>query len=159
MTRPKFKRKWYNLLVNPPFQLKVMFYFWVSGLAGMGLFTYLIFSKIELIRMEAIQADVVDFKLLEVLNQVIQDISFIIPVTLAIFTVIAFLYTVIITHRMAGPLVAIQAYIKDLINGNYDSQRSLRKYDEFKVVMDSLKELAEALKSRELSKDKLSDKS
>lgn len=152
MSQHKFQRRWRNYLVTPSFQLKVMFYFWVSGVAVLGSFTYLVFEKIELIRLNAVRAEVVDLKLLATLNESQQDIAFLIPIVLGIFTIVAFIYTIIITHRMAGPILAIQAYVRDLIKGDYDAKRTLRKYDEFKPLMDLLKELAAALKVKDQKK-------
>lgn len=66
----------------------------------------------------------------------------------ATFFVGSAIYLLVIVHRVRGPIVALQAYIDELIKGNYDHARSLRKGDELEPVMTKLQELAEHLKKQ-----------
>ena len=54
-------------------------------------------------------------------------------------------FGVVVSHRIAGPMFAIMAYIEDLKEGKFESKRSLRPYDELTPIMDSLHELAAKL--------------
>jgi signal transduction histidine kinase len=58
------------------------------------------------------------------------------------------LYAIVISHRIAGPMLAIRAFIKNMKDGRYDEKRSLRPYDELSPIMDDLHELADALKAK-----------
>ena len=53
------------------------------------------------------------------------------------------------SHRVAGPQVAIMDYIEALKVGNYDYNRDLRSKDELAQIMEALKELGPVLKDRE----------
>ncbi len=66
-----------------------------------------------------------------------------------IFIVLAFVFALVMGHRIAGPQVAIQAYIAALKEGNYDYQRSLRPRDELTEIMAALKDLNPVLKERD----------
>ena len=54
----------------------------------------------------------------------------------------------ILTHRIYGPLVNINRFIKEVENGNYSCRVSLRKKDELKELAFNLNKLAESLEKR-----------
>lgn len=141
-------RKLRNLLITPKFQMKYMFYFWVSGLSVLGLFLLFIYRKLTQIRYAVSNSGQVDFELQALVSSTIFEITIYALITLFVFSLVTFFYVIIITHRVAGPMIAIQAFINELKKGNYDYRRNLRKYDELHPIMDSLKELADELKKR-----------
>ncbi len=142
-------RKVRNLLIRPKFQMKYMFYFWVSGLSLLGIFLGLTYSKLTEIRTAVALAPSVDFGLQAKVNSSIFEIIIYALITVVVFTVITFFYSLIITHRVAGPMLAIKAFVDELVLGNYNYNRNLRKYDELQPIMDSVKNLAEQLRAKE----------
>ena len=66
----------------------------------------------------------------------------------AAFVIFSFVFALVISHRIAGPVVAIKAFIDELKKGNYDYPRRLRPRDELVDVMDALHELAPILKEK-----------
>ncbi|MBT4161104.1 MAG: hypothetical protein HOE54_07330, partial [Gammaproteobacteria bacterium] len=65
------------------------------------------------------------------------------------FAVASFVFALMVSHRIAGPIVAITAYIEELKKGNYDYGRKLRPNDELTLIMDGLHELKAKLKEKE----------
>jgi signal transduction histidine kinase len=59
-----------------------------------------------------------------------------------------------VSHRIAGPVVAITAFIEELKKGNYDYGRNLRPNDELTLIMDALHDLAPTLKEKEEQQQK-----
>ena len=55
---------------------------------------------------------------------------------------------VVLTHKVAGPLVRIQAALVRMTNGNYDVQLHLRKLDALKELAEGINRLAASLRSR-----------
>lgn len=139
-------RKVRNFLVRPQFQLKYMLYFWVSGLSIFGAYLAIIFVKLDELKFNIANSAAVDFELQNKMNATIFDLIIFALVALLLFSVVTFFYSIIITHRVAGPMLAIKAYIDELAKGNYDYNRNLRQYDELHPIMDSVKSLAEQLK-------------
>lgn len=56
--------------------------------------------------------------------------------------------TLITSHRIFGPLVRIQSYIKRVGEGNFEERIALRKGDDLKPLADALNEMVENLKRR-----------
>ena len=55
---------------------------------------------------------------------------------------------VVLTHKVAGPLVRIQAALVRMTNGNYDVNLRLRKTDALVELAEGLNRLAASLRSR-----------
>ncbi|MBN1114078.1 MAG: HAMP domain-containing protein [Oligoflexia bacterium] len=66
------------------------------------------------------------------------------------FMLVSFLFFIgiIVTHRMAGPIMVMRRKIIDLRNGDFSARVHLRKGDEFKELADSFNEMAEHLGKR-----------
>ena len=142
-------RKVRNLLIRPKFQLKYMFYFWVSGISVLGVFLLLTYNKLTEVKAAVSSSTNVDFVLQAKVNSSIFEIIIYALITILVFTVITFFYSLIISHRIAGPMVAIKAFVDELVLGNYEYNRNLRKYDELHPLMESVKTLAERLRDKE----------
>lgn len=142
------QRKLKNLLVTPRFQLKMSLYYVVTGLLFLGAFMAVAWHKLERVRDLMNDNPVMNFHVQTQVN----DLMFqIIQFTLAGFVayvIASTLFALIMSHRIAGPVVAIKAYIDQLKQGNYDYQRNLRPNDELNEIMDALKELAPLLKDQ-----------
>lgn len=144
MKRP---RKLRNFLIQPGYQLRFGLYFIVSGMALLGVMIAVIFSKLRTLNDTVSRSGALDIKAQSLLNALIFDITWISLVTFAAFVLIVLVYSIVISHRIVGPTVAICAYIDELKKGNLDAKRTLRKYDELHPIMDSLQDLALKMKS------------
>jgi signal transduction histidine kinase len=65
------------------------------------------------------------------------------------FAIASFIFALMVSHRIAGPVVAISAFIEELKKGNYDYGRNLQPEDELTLIMDPLHELRAVLKGKE----------
>jgi signal transduction histidine kinase len=63
-------------------------------------------------------------------------------------TGLAFVIGIRLSHRIYGPIVAINRYIDSLTEGNYKARLTLRKDDDLTEIRDSLNKLAESLEKR-----------
>lgn len=142
------QRKLRNFLVTPKFQLKLSLYYIVSGLIIIGIVTALIYGKLMTVRDLMNSSPMMDFEVQNRVNELMLECVQISLLGFAAFILFSFLFALVISHRIAGPVVAIRAYIGQLKAGNYDYQRHLRPRDELMEIMDDLHELAPILKEK-----------
>ncbi len=142
-------RKLKNMLVIPELQLKLFGYFAVSGVVFFIGIIFIAFRKLmavqELMNNSPSMGFEVQLQVNELMNEAVQF-------TLggfALYILLTSIFALILSHRIAGPVVAISAFIEELKKSNYDYKRSLRPRDELKQVMGALKELAPMLKDRD----------
>lgn len=145
----KSPRKIRNLIVNPLFQFKLVFQIMTLMLAMFGCALALLSWRIEEIRLFLSSDPTVSFLTTEKVNVMIYNLTNTALFVFIAFALICLIYGIIISHRIAGPMVALLHYINDLKAGNYDSNRQLRRYDELKPIMQGLHELAVELKNRQ----------
>lgn len=60
----------------------------------------------------------------------------------------AVVYTVIFSHRIAGPIQRLNSELRNIISGNYPERIRLRKKDYFKETASLLEELAQEMAER-----------
>jgi len=84
------------------------------------------------------------------------------PVTVALFATVGWSLTlellivapfviwlgIVLTHKVAGPLVRIQAALARMVNGDYDVHLRLRKRDALVEVAEGINRLAASLRAR-----------
>lgn len=143
------KRRWRNYLLNPQFQLKFSVYFIVSVLAVVGVMVAFIFTRLQDLREVILQFYGEDTVLQAHMDGAIFEITMIGFLTLLGFSTISFFYSLIISHRIAGPTLVICRFIEDLKKGDYEGNRHLRHYDELKPIISGLNELADILKNNQ----------
>ncbi|MCB0408227.1 MAG: hypothetical protein KDD34_08490 [Bdellovibrionales bacterium] len=143
----KSPRKIRNFLIQPGYQLKFSLYFVVSGMALLGVMIAVVFYKLKSLSDVVSRSGALDIKAQNMLNDLIFDVTWISLAAFAGFALIVFVYSIVISHRIVGPTVAICAYIEELKKGNFDAKRTLRKYDELHQIMDSLQDFALKLKA------------
>ena len=139
-------RKIKNVIVNPLFQAKFSIYFLVAGFGLAGTLLLVVFQLSQNMQGKLAKSAEGSFQIYSIIHENLVQTTNITIFVLLVFSVISFIYAIVISHRIAGPVLAIQAYIEELKKGNYDHKRTLRKYDELQPIMDSLTELAENLK-------------
>jgi signal transduction histidine kinase len=65
-----------------------------------------------------------------------------------LFTVLTFVFVVVLTHRYVGPSVAMKRVLNELASGNYAVRGSLREKDEMKDLMEQINSLASTLEKK-----------
>jgi len=141
-------RKLKNLLITPRFQLKLSLYYIASGLVIIGAMFVLIYERLMTVRSMMNSGDVMDFEAQMEVNEIMFQIVEISLLGFVGFIISSFIFAVIISHRIAGPVVAICKFIEELKKGNYDYPRNLRPHDELVPIMDELHQLAPILKKK-----------
>ena len=92
---------------------------------------------------------VIDFRVQGQINDLMLQCVQVSLVGFGVFILFSFVFALVVSHRAAGPQVAIGAYIEALKQGHYDYQRNLRPNDGLNDIMDALKALALILKARD----------
>lgn len=144
----KNDRKLSNFLLTPKFQLKLTFYYMAVGfsiiLATIGA-VYLKFMQVRALMNEVVMSD---FSTQSQINEIMFDIATISMLGFVLFAIASFIFALMVSHRIAGPVVAITAYIDQLKEGNFEYGRNLRPNDELTLIMDALHELSPVLKEK-----------
>jgi nitrogen fixation/metabolism regulation signal transduction histidine kinase len=144
----KHQRSLKNFVLNPKMQFRMSIYFVAFGLAVLGIMLAAIFSQINQVHeiISLTQGIAVEQQLM-----IAHKLMGIVKVAMVFFLFIliaAAIYGVIVSHRIAGPMFAILAYIEELKKGNYSSTRELRPYDELIPIMESLHDLGRKLQEK-----------
>jgi hypothetical protein len=134
-----------NFVINPAFQFRMAFYFVSAAVAVTGLLLFVIYGYLAEIRTIVANspglAIATQLELNDVVSKIIQiSIGFLVVMVTAILG-----YAVVVSHRIAGPMFAILAFVEQMKKGNYQAQRPLRPYDELGPIMVSLHDLANQL--------------
>ena len=136
-------------MLTPQFQLKLTYYYIAIGFSiifATVASVYLQMMEIQNIMNDSMSADFTAQSRITEITFVIAQVSML---GFVAFAVASFVFALMVSHRIAGPLVAITAYIEELKKGNYDYGRKLRPSDELTLIMDGLHELTAVLKSKE----------
>ncbi len=141
-------RKLSNFLLTPKFQLKLTYYY-----IGVGLLVILatvggVVYKMMAIRDVMNNSVATDFTAQSRITEFTFEIAQISLLGFVAFAISSFIFALMVSHRIAGPIVAITAVIDELKKGNYKYGRQLRPSDELTLIMDGLHELREDLMNK-----------
>ena len=145
-------RKLSNFMLTPQFQLKLTFYYIGVGVAIIAATVAAVFLKFVQVRALMNESVLTDFTTQSQINAILFDIAGMTFIGFVAFAIASFIFALMISHRIAGPMAAIMAYIGELKKGNYSYDRNLRPIDELTIIMDALHELAPALKEKATDK-------
>ena len=137
------------MFVQPKFQLKMSLYYIILGglmLVGVGA---LVLNRLLAVRSLMNSGDVLDYQVQSQINELLVQSVQMTFIGFGVFILLSFIFALLVGHRIAGPHLAILAFIDELKNGNYEYKRELRSHDELKEIMTALQELAPILKDRE----------
>ncbi len=137
-----------NFVINPKFQMRMSFYFMSATMAVMGIMLIFVYFQVSEVSHVVANAPGIGIDTQAQIDGILWNIvrGFLIFIVFVVAAILTF--GVVISHRIAGPMYAILLYIAELKKGNYDSQRTLRPYDELTPIMDGLHELAAELKTK-----------
>lgn len=144
----KQQRKLKNLLVTPRFQLKLCGYFFASGMIFFVAVLGVAYQKLMEVRSLMNDNPVMNFMVQTRVNDLMFETVQFALVGFVLYIVFTSVFALVMSHRIAGPVIAITAFIDQLREGNFDYKRSLRPRDELKEIMEALQHLAPALKER-----------
>ena len=75
-------------------------------------------------------------------------ISIYLIVLILLLMVFMFFMGVVITHKIAGPMLVLKRKMMDIASGDFSARIRLRRNDEFKDMQDSFNEMADALERK-----------
>ena len=116
-----------------------------AGFAFFGTTVYFVQKKLTEIDVLLRDNQIIDAI---VRSQILDRYSDITQITLggfAGYVTFTFIYALVLTHRVSGPIMSIVAFIDELKKGNYGYARNLRRGDELVPIMSRLQELARVL--------------
>ncbi|MEM7003103.1 MAG: methyl-accepting chemotaxis protein [Pseudomonadota bacterium] len=149
MDAPQKRRQLKNFFVKPAHQVNFIGYFLTTGLAmitGVMVVIYMRMQEIDQI-LNSTKGIGVGGHI--AVYDVFTDITGIATIGLFLFVALACAIALILSHRVAGPMIAILHYIEQIKQGNYDYERELRKSDELQPIHDALQDLARSLREQQ----------
>ena len=145
------KRKVSNFLLTPKFQLKLTYYYIGVGIAIIVSTVSGVFFKMMQIRDVMNNSLPTDFSSQTQITDYTFQIAQISMLGFVAFAMASFIFALMVSHRIAGPIVAITAYIEEMKKGNFEYGRRLRPNDELTLIMDELHELNAALREKQVA--------
>lgn len=142
------RRKLQSFFRKPEYQIKYTNYLIGGGL--LSICATALFIQFKLAEVDALlnSPEAVGFGGQVQIYDALADVAQLSFIGFAGFVVYACAIGLLMSHRVAGPMVAIIASINELKKGNYNYARELRKRDELKPIQESLQELAVKLRNK-----------
>ncbi len=131
-----------NILVAPRFQLAYGMYFFGFGLLILLIvFGIAFYTMAQMITSLGALSDIGP-EMQMTLHKSLISAGVILAVMVIGFAVLAFVMGIVLTHRIAGPVVSLRRQITNIKNGNYAARVQLRDRDELQPLMTDLNDLA-----------------
>ncbi|HIG42597.1 MAG: hypothetical protein ABGY96_12715 [bacterium] len=138
-----------NILTQPKFKLNLSMYFVMIGGLILNIIAFFTLHAngrvLDLMNNNLPMNFQTQMHINELTVQSVQVVLF----GFVVFIIFSFFFALVVSHRIAGPQVAIKAYIEALKEGDYDYERNLRLKDELSEIMTALKELKPILEDRD----------
>ena len=142
------RRKISNIFKYRPSQLKRVLFLGLFGLLLIFLISYFS-NRLLLIRvLMADEGSVVDMSAVREFGDFIsQQYYFLLIIQISYFCVLG-VTVIFLEHRMYGPIVAMQNFVRELAAGKKPKPLVLRKNDEFKELAEELNNLLEKMNEK-----------
>lgn len=141
----KTRRRITNIFVFQRGQFKLMIPFLILPVTSTILMYYLHFKVSKMINITLSNQNSV----IPELTQSVRSLQLLTTFGAAgvlVLSLAAFVLYVLYSHRLLGPIVAIERHVQSLCQGDYSSLIALRNYDEWKNVASGLNQVTEMLK-------------
>jgi uncharacterized protein YacL len=149
--RPAHKRKWSSILIEPFRQIRFGLYMIGCALAFMimtiSFFIYSFYKQYAQV-MEIFHIVDPEVKWDMILNDVFYSSAYILAGLLITFFLVFFWLVFRETHKIYGPLVSINRFLRELQLGNFGQRLKIRKHDELHGLVKELNNLAETLEKK-----------
>jgi signal transduction histidine kinase len=149
----KNSRNLSNFLLTPQFQLKLTYYYIGVGVSIIIATVATVFYKMALVQDIMNNRVIDDYSSQDRITEQIFQIAQVSMLGFVTFAVASFIFALMVSHRIAGPVVAITAFINELKQGNYRYGRKLRPNDELTIIMDGLHDLSAVLQEQQEQQD------
>lgn len=135
-----------NFLLTPRFQLKLTYYYIAAGVSIIIATGNVVYYKMMVVQDIMNNSVLTDFSAQSKITDQMFQIAQISLLGFVAFAITSFIFALLVSHRIAGPVLAITEFINELKKGNFDYGRKLRPNDELTIIMDNLHELNAVLK-------------
>ncbi len=142
----KSQRKAQNYFKAAGTTIKYSLYLFGAGVLFLSIL--MVYIAMILQDVNALTASMPESPLSLMLQEKIVTVAAIFFVSFLIFLGSAIAYLVILGQRFGGPMTGILIMIDEMIEGNYEAKRALRKNDELGPIADRLKVLAKTLRDK-----------
>lgn len=141
----KKQRKISNLLVNPQFQMRYIFWITGTGFVLVSALNFVFYSFIKENYLSLVElspmSDEVKKQLFTELNQLV----IIIIIFSILFLIFASFVGLVFSHKAAGPIYHIQRVIKEISSGHLNARVHLRPQDEFQETAQDFNNLMDKI--------------
>lgn len=135
MPRPHFLKRQY--LINKPLQIK-----YALMIGGVLIFMLMLVEVHTYLTIQSILPNLFS----SVIGRHVKNLQFWLVVNSLIYLAVVAVLSVVISHRIAGPLYRLETSLQDVLESGDTSKRiSLRKGDEFQSLADLINQLLERL--------------
>jgi methyl-accepting chemotaxis protein len=139
------KRKFKQILINPGFQLRYIFWLTTSGfilvlINAMIAYSYIRENYITLVELSPMTDQTRALMYAELRNLILA-----LSVTSLCFLGLISVLGLILSHRTAGPLYHLNRVFNEIQSGNRKARAKFRQQDEFQDVADSFNEMMDSL--------------
>ena len=147
------RRKIVNWLIKPSIQLRFGLYSNLLTLLLSGACAYFLFVSIEdLSQMLSVYIEK-EKNFRGLVNNYLKQTQMTFSISVLCFLILNLILSVVLSHRVVGPIFAIHKQIKTLLKGDFSQRVRLRKDDAFKPLAKDLNQLTELLEKKYIKKE------
>ena len=147
MFRPDNRRKFINLFIDKKAQLRFLVPFSVSFCASVAIIMIMSITVSHGLAQITQAIPGAGPVIYGSITYIINQLQIIGIVGIFILGLVCFVFWLVYSNRVFGPIFSIERQIKNLLDGKYDVQITLRKNDEFGHIADGINQLAKKLEA------------
>ena len=141
-------RKIKNLIINPQYQMRYIFWLTGSGLVLVVLNTLIFYSKVRENYEFLVEMSPMTDEAKSLLFQELRHIAWSIGFSSIAFLLLVAILGVVVSHRTAGPLYHFQRIFNEIKKGRMDARVRLRPKDDFQNVAVTFNEMMDQLEKK-----------
>lgn len=148
MKNDKFNRSLKNIFIDPRFQIKYSVFITFAGVAltlTNAMFFYFFTQENY-----ALLVDMVDMteQAKNLLHSELNHITFYLLLCSFVFITILCLWSIVLSHRIAGPIYKMKKTMRSIIAGNHQERLYFREKDEFQELPQLFNEMLDSLEKK-----------
>ena len=145
---PKSQRSLRNLLINPAFQLRYIFWMSATGVALIGLYSTIFYLYMRENYAILVDLSPMDQSAKDQLYRELGEIIIKLGALSAVFLTVIAVFGLILSHRAAGPLFHFKKVFEAIRAGSVDARIHLRPKDDFQEVAQSFNQMMDKMVER-----------
>lgn len=138
------KRKLKQLIINPGFQFRYVFWLTTSGLALVAINALIAYSFIQENYMTLVELSPMTDETRTLMYTELKHLTLALSLTSFCFLVSIAVLGLILSHRTAGPLYHLNRVFEEVGRGNLKARAKFRQNDEFQEVAESFNKMMDS---------------